>query len=49
MTKTSKNDIIGVEKILKSQLNTETGEEIIGSIAHYWENKVSKKVYISVK
>lgn len=36
MTKISQNDIIEIAKILKSQLNIETGEEIMGSIVHHW-------------
>ncbi|WP_084686989.1 hypothetical protein [Rickettsia tamurae] len=36
MTKISQNDIIEIEKILKSHLNPEEGEQIMGSIVEHW-------------
>ncbi|CEO17842.1 hypothetical protein RMONA_07455 [Rickettsia monacensis] len=36
LTKISQNDIIEIEKILKSHLNPEEGEQIIGSIVEHW-------------
>ncbi|WP_245969014.1 transposase [Candidatus Rickettsia colombianensi] len=36
MTKISQNDIIEIEKILKSHLNPEEGEQIMGNIVERW-------------
>ena len=43
LTKISQNDIIGIEKILKSHLNPEVEEEIMVSIARSWELKGIEK------
>ena len=43
LTKISQNDIIGIEKILKSHLNPEVEEEILVRIARSWELKGIEK------
>lgn len=43
MTKIGKNDKIELEKMLKSHLNPELGADIMGSLAHHWEQQGIEK------